>query len=430
MPDYIDSYYTRTSKLPIEYRHLDSSMDVEVCIIGGGLAGLEIALNLAERGRSVAVVEQRRVGWGASGRNAGLLSPGFTLSPQKLVKLLGAEHARELYDLSFQGHIRLLSQINQYSIDCGPVQRGELRCARSDEKETLEQYRDFMEEVFNVRVDYWPRSLVSQSLATTHYGDAIFNPHTYSIHTLNLVNGLACAIRNNAGHIFENTPAVRIGKRNNRKQVHTPFGIVTAEHVVLTCGGYVSKINNAVWYATVPISTFLMVTEPLGDKLTRTFATPYAVSDIDDPPNYYRPLSDGRLMWGGRDLIWEPSPIKIAEMLKMDMVAVYPDLRDVHIEVAWGGRMSYLRHSMPVIGKIGDGLWCATGFGGLGLAGSTMAGTMVGGGIVDSDDRWRLFTQFGLPFAGGPLGRIPAQLIYWGQSLRKRLRRKWASKNK
>lgn len=423
MANYIDNYYTRTMNLSSDNQHLAGRIDVEVCIIGGGFAGLEIALNLAERGKSISLIEQHRVGWGASGRNAGLLSPGFTLSPQKLVYLLGKDHAKELYNLSFQGHISLLSQINQYSIDCGPIQRGELRCARSDEKISLERYRDFMENVFNIKIDHWQRSLVRQSLSTNRYGDAIFNPHTYSLHALNLLLGLAKSVKNYGGQIYENTPVIRIVEKNNRKHVYTPFGVVTADHVVLTCGGYISKINNAVWYATVPISTFLMITEPLGDMMKNTFANPYAVSDIDDPPNYYRPLPDGRLMWGGRDLIWEPSPVAIAKMLKKDMVAVYPDFQNVHIDIAWGGRMSYLRHSMPVIGKIGDGLWCATGFGGLGLALSALAGTLVGAGIVDGDDRWKLFTKFGLPFAAGPLGRIPAQIGYLGQSFARRLMR-------
>lgn len=423
MTSYIDNYYTRTSMNETKYQPLDRTIEVEVCIIGGGFAGLEIALNLLERGRSVAILEQNFIGWGASGRNAGLLSPGFTLSPQKLVNLLGLEQARVFYDYSFQGHKNLLSQITKYNIDCGPIQRGELRCARFDEKVTLEKYCDFMGEVFNITIDYWPKKLVAQSLATKSYGDAIFNPHTYSLHTLNLVHGLTNAIIKNSGQVFENTPAVQILNKKTFKQVNTPSGKVNTDHVVLTCGGYMSKINNTVWFATVPISTFLMVTEPLGDILKNTFSTPYSISDIDDPPNYYRPLSDGRLMWGGRDLIWEPSPTKIAKMLKKDMVAVFPQLKDVQIEVAWGGRMSYLKHSMPFIGKISDGLWCATGFGGLGLAGSNTAGKLISEGIIDNNDSWKLFAQFGLPFAGGPLGRIPAQLIYWGQSIDRRFQR-------
>jgi glycine/D-amino acid oxidase-like deaminating enzyme len=95
------------------------------------------------------------------------------------------------------------------------------------------------------------------------------------------------------------------------------------------------------------------------------------------------------------------------------MVSFYPDLVDTRVEVAWGGLMGFHRHRLPVIGRLADGVWCATGFGGLGLASTTMAGQLIAAGITEADDRWRMFTQYGLPFAGGTFGRGPAQFVYW-----------------
>jgi len=112
-------------------------------------------------------------------------------------------------------------------------------------------------------------------------------------------------------------------------------------------------------------------------------------------------------------LAWEPSPAHIARVLRRDMVSFYPGLADARVEVAWGGLMPYLRHKLPVIGKLADGIWVATGFGGLGLVLTTLAGRLIGAGLTEGDDRWRQFAKFGLPFAGGRFGRVPAQFVYW-----------------
>jgi gamma-glutamylputrescine oxidase len=175
--------------------------------------------------------------------------------------------------------------------------------------------------------------------------------------------------------------------------------------------------------ATVPIATFVMVTEPLGDRLARTIGVPYAISDIQMPTNYYRPLPDGRLLWGGRVQAWEPSVPRIAAALKRDMVAFYPDLATARVETAWGGLMPYLRNKMPSFGQLKPGLWYATGFGGLGLALTSTAGRLIAAGIAEGDDRWRLFAKFGLPFAGGSFGRVPAQLVYWRRQVAARMGR-------
>jgi gamma-glutamylputrescine oxidase len=161
----------------------------------------------------------------------------------------------------------------------------------------------------------------------------------------------------------------------------------------------------------------VMVTEPLGDKLKAAIRVPFAVSDIQTPTNYYRPLADGRLMWGGRILTWQPSPDRLARALKGDMASFYPDLAQARVEVAWGGLMPFVRHRLPVVCRLADGVWCATGFGGLGLASTTMAGRLVAAGIAEGDDRWRLFSAAGLPFSGGVFGRVPAQFVYWRDAM-------------
>jgi gamma-glutamylputrescine oxidase len=151
--------------------------------------------------------------------------------------------------------------------------------------------------------------------------------------------------------------------------------------------------------------------------LKTAIAVPYAISDIKFATNYYRPLADGRLLWGGRVQAWESAPEKLARALGRDMTSFYPGLAGTHVETAWGGMMPFTRHKLPVIGQIDPNIWYATGFGGLGLALTTTAGALLGAAIAEGDEQWRLFGQFGLPYAGGKLGKVPAQLIYWKHQL-------------
>ncbi len=137
---------------------------------------------------------------------------------------------------------------------------------------------------------------------------------------------------------------------------------------MLAGGGYIDGLHRRVGAAVVPIATFVMVTEPLHERLRAAIRVPYAISDITLATNYYCPLHDGRLLWGGRMLAWEPTPMRIGTLLGRDMARVYPALAGVRVEVAWSGLMPYLRHRMPMVGRLNDGVWVATGFGGLGMA--------------------------------------------------------------
>jgi glycine/D-amino acid oxidase-like deaminating enzyme len=126
-------------------------------------------------------------------------------------------------------------------------------------------------------------------------------------------------------------------------------------------------------------------------------------------------------MWGGRADACEPDAARISRLLHADMARIYPQLADLKVETAWSGLMPIARHHMPVIGPLADGLWAAACFGGLGLVATTLAGELIGAAITEGDDRHRHFAPFGLPFAGGPLGRAAFQLIYWRHKLTDRL---------
>jgi gamma-glutamylputrescine oxidase len=416
--EYVDSYYARTLEETGAYPALQGDLDVDVVVIGAGLAGSGTTLDLVQRGRKVALIEAHKIGWGASGRNGGFASEAFPGGIMKLAERVGLGQARAFHDVSRRGLRLVEERIDRFLIRCGPLQKGALRCNFVGGGNELSRFRDFMADSFGIEYPYWSRDRLREALRTERYTDALFIPNTIAVHPLNLTCGMARACFETGAQVFEGTPARRISSIRGRKQVETPGGRISADQVVITCGGYINGLDRRVSDGTVPVATFMMATEPLGDHLKDAIRVPYAIFDNTVAVNYYRPLPDTRVLWGGRLLAWTPDPATIAERLRRDMVRFYPDLSDARVEVAWGGLMPYTRHKLPVIGQTEPDVWYATGFGGLGVTLTAAVGELIARAIVEGDDTWRMYEAFGLPYAGGKLGKVPAQLIYWGHQLR------------
>ena len=164
----------------------------------------------------------------------------------------------------------------------------------------------------------------------------------------------------------------------------------------------------------LPVTTFVMVTEPIGDILHEVVRYRGAVSDTNRADNHYRIVGNDRLQWSGRMRAWEANPRFIARGLVNDIQRTFPGLGRVKIAHLWRGTLGRTVHRMPQIGEIERGVWLASGFGGHGLNTSAMGGELVARGIVESDQTWRLFAPYELGWAGGVLGRFLAQGIYWG----------------
>jgi len=163
----------------------------------------------------------------------------------------------------------------------------------------------------------------------------------------------------------------------------------------------------------LPIATYVMVTEPLADRMHEILHTKAAIYDTRFAFDYYRPLPDSRLLWGGRISVLDRSPEAVKKLLYRDLMKVFPQLRDVKIDFAWSGLMSYSRHEMPQIAEIEKGLWCGQAFGGHGVAPTTFAGELLAAAIAEGDLRWKDMASYGLVSALKPAGFVGAQLAYW-----------------
>jgi gamma-glutamylputrescine oxidase len=408
------SYYRATVTESLPRPSLQAHAAARVCVIGGGLAGLNTALGLAERGvRDVVLLEAERIGHGASGRNGGFVFGGFSRGEAQLLRDLGPSRARALYSGTQDGVECIRRRIDQYAIDCERVEAGILWANWFRDPQILRSRQRLLAEHYDQDWQWVPHEQLREQLHTSRYSEALFEPHAFHFHPLKYVQGIATAIEGQGAVIHEGTPAIALERSGAGWRVRTPNGEVEAEQVVLACGGYLANLNRKVDAGVLPIATYVMVTEPLGARMDEIMSTQAAVYDTRFAFDYYRPLPDTRLLWGGRISVLDRAPAAVERLLRRDLLKVYPQLDGIRIEHAWSGLMSYARHQMPQVGLIEDGLWLAQAFGGHGVAPTTLAGELLAGVIAEGDPRWKQFANYGLVSALKPAGFIGAQLSYW-----------------
>jgi glycine/D-amino acid oxidase-like deaminating enzyme len=412
MSEYIDCHYARTRVDHTARPYLGGQLNVETAVVGAGLAGLTIAYELSKRGHAVALIEGRRIGWGASGRNGGFCTPGFATGIEQMAERAGVAAALELYRLSREAVTYVHDGLARHGRPVDPARMGHISARRVPAKAELEQYRDKMAKIgVEMRVLSTPDTRAL--LKSEAYHESIVEPFAFSMQPLDYALGLARETEDQGGKVFENTPALALHRIGAAYRVMTPRGRVSARNVVICTGGYTGRLLPRLRRAMLPIATYAMATEARGDLLDHAIMTPMCISDDRRAGDYYRRLADGRLLWGGRITARTRDPNDLAALLHRDMVEVYPQLRELKIETAWSGLMSYARHYMPQVGRTEEGLWHCTAFGGHGLNTTAVGGRLIAAAIAEGDDRYKLFAPFGLDWNGGPFGPVAAQLTYW-----------------
>lgn len=412
MAGYPNTLYANQRYPGPEYPFQSGSIETETCIIGGGLAGIATSLALANAGCDAVLIEAKRIGWGASGRNGGFASRGYPVSLPHIANRYGKDTAKALWDLSTQA-LELVRCRAEAAGEAVLQGTGALRCRVVGHPDILPDYVATMNNDFDAGLVHLSAIDVRGMLETDFYGDAYLNPSSLQINPLNLALFMAADAVAGGVSIFEQSQAVAIRRQGTDWVVETERGMIRARHVVLTGGAHLGWLWPRLGFATVPIASFVMSSECVPDRLKQTIRTDYAISDVRVGTDYYRVLPDGRLLWGGRASAIEWSESRAKRKLQSDLARIYPQLADLKIEFTWSGLMPIARHRMPVIGPLDHGLWSATCFGGLGLVTTTLAGELIGAAIANGDDRYRHFAPFGTPFAGGLLGRAAFQAIYW-----------------
>lgn len=409
-----------------ERPRLTFELDVDVCVIGGGLAGLTTAREVARRGWSVAILEARRLGSGASGRNCGFVLPGFAESIENIIERVGLDRAKALWDLSEDGADYVRKTIRETKMPGVKPVHGWLNVAKFQEDRAATTATTLLREEFGAKVETWPTEKVREVLKSPFYYNARHFPRAFHIDSLNYVLGLAVAAEQAGVRIFENTPALSIDAAGIRKKVVTPAARVRAAHVVLAGNTGLGSLMPQLAATLLPITTYMALTAPLGPQLANAISYGGAVSDSKLVDNHYRIVAGDRLMWTGGMTMWISNPRRFARRLAADIRRTFPQLSDVRIAQVWAGTVGRPVHGMPQVGEISRGIWVAGGFGGHGFNTTAMAGDLLARAIIERDERWRLFSPYDLVWAGGVSGRVAAQAVYWSRRIADRFKAEMA----
>lgn len=412
------SWYAATRAESPPRARLSVELDVDVCIIGAGLAGLTAAREIARRNWSVVVLETQSVAWDASGRNLGVVRPGFPLGAQALVERVGLEQARELWKLSVAGAEYVRHSAREMP-DVSLAETGWLEVATTDHVKPMAAEAALLVGEFGTLVEPWSSDRVREVLPTSHYFHGLHHPHGFSLHPLNYALGLAAAAEAAGARIFEDTPVVEIDPAGVRKRIVTRGARVRASHVVLAGNVHLAGLLPQFSETLLPMSTTVVATAPLGEVLHETIGYPGAVGD-SDLWHQYRVVDGSRLMWMGRGSVWRGKPQRTGQALLRQAARIFPALDDTKAEYAWSGAIGETVHGMPQIGEVSAGLWLLSGFGNHGLHTTAIGGELVARAIVEGDRTWQRFSPFSLVWAGGGLGRAAKLVFGWSDAANRR----------
>jgi glycine/D-amino acid oxidase-like deaminating enzyme len=378
---------------------------VDVAIIGGGYTGLSAARTLAMQGIKVAVLEAETMGWGASSRNGGMVLTGLKLPMQTVIKRYGREMAKQLFQYSLDSIDTVEGIVKEENINCGFARTGHLLAANKPKHyHALIEEVEFMENEFHHKVRLVSRQQQREEIGTDLYYGALVDEVSGGLNPAQFVAGLAGAAERAGASLCARARVTRLERRETRLLIETERGTLNAESVLVATSGYTGNITKKLQRKIIPIGSYIIATERLTDKLAcELIPKNRMIFDYKHYLNYFR-LWDNRLIFGGRAAFFPETVNTIrhsAEILQREMLQIYPQLKDVKVEFAWGGTLDFAFDMMTHVGEM-DGIYYALGYAGHGVAmgihlGKTVAETMMKGNIKEHP-----FAGFDFPDA--PLG--------------------------
>lgn len=407
---HIESYYTATTPHIPTFPAPEGRLRADVCVVGGGYTGLSAALELAERGFDVVLLEAERVGWGASGRNGGQICTGLHGDLQHLSAAVGEADARRLFALAEEGKEIIRERVRHHGIDC-ELTWGYFHAAlKPRHLRGLAALRDSW-----VGCGYRDTELVEGRSATAAHVDSpayiggLYEGGAGHLHPLKYCLGLARAAEAAGVRIFEGA-RVEALTRGPRPRLDLAVAQVEADFVVFCGNAYLGGLLPEIRRKVLAIGSFVAATAPLGEARARMLIPGNAaVSDSNYLLNYYRLSSDNRLLFGGRVHYSAEAPADLSRAMRRKMLEVFPDLGDVAFEHVWGGLIALTPERTPHVGRLGTNVYFAQGYSGQGVVLTGVVGRVLAEAVAGQAEHCDLLAR--LPHRSFPGGRLLAAPI-------------------
>lgn len=413
MAGYPDSYYAATAVGVRDCPALEGERKADVCVIGGGFTGVSAALNLAERGLDVVLLEAERIGFGASGRCGGLIGSGQRKEVVDTEKMFGLERSRELWDLAELAKQEIRDRVDKHDISCD-LQRGQLVGIHK------KRYLGWAKEIADVlatRYDYpFCTALNAEEtrarVASNDFLEGLYDSKALTIHPLNYALGLARAAVERGVRIYERSRVLKYS-RTDPAIVETAQGSIKASFVVLACNAYLGDLEPRMAGKMMPINNFMIATEPLGEARAKELINGrFGVHDTRFVVDYFRISDDNRLLFGGGENYRSGFPRDISKFVRPYMLRLFPQLHDVAIDYAWGGTLSVTVNRLPHLGRLQPNVFFGQGYSGHGISIATLAGKVIAEAVTGTAGKFDVLADLPIhTFPGGTLLRYPGMVL-------------------
>lgn len=410
---YPDSFYAATAVGVRDYPVLDDDRQADVCIIGGGFTGLSAALNLAERGLDVVLLEAERIGFGASGRCGGLVGSGQRKEVLETEEMFGLERSKVLWDFAELAKKEIRYRVEKHDITCD-LQRGQL--VGVHKKRYLGWARE-MADVLSERYSYpFCAALNAEEtrarVASNKFLEGLYDSEALTLHPLNYSLGLARAAAEAGVRIYERSRVLSYSQ-TDPAIVKTAGGSVRASFVVLACNAYLGDLEPRVAGMIMPINNFMIATEALDESRARQLINGrFGVHDTRFVVNYFRMSDDHRLLFGGGENYRSGFPRDIKRFVRPYMLDLFPQLKDVGIDYGWGGTLSVTVNRLPHVGRLQPNVFFGQGYSGHGISTANFAGKVIAEAVTGTAGRFDVFAKLPIhTFPGGTLLRYPGMVL-------------------
>ena len=398
---YPASYYAATAAPLAAFAPLKGETRADVCIVGGGYTGLSAALHLAQKGYDVALLEAHRIGFGASGRNGGQLGSGQRQDQDWIERAVGVQTAHRLWDMAEEAKALVRSLITDHAMPVTYHPGLAHACWSDAEVRHAHAYGEKLQRDYGYdQLEPLDRAGIQALVGSTAYKGGEIDHGAGHLHPLNYAIGLAMAAVAAGVRIYETSEVHHI-KHGAKPVVQTGQGRVACDHVILAGNGYLGNLDRKIAARVMPINNFIVATEPLGGRAKDILSQPIAVADTRFVVNYWRLSEDNRLLFGGGESYGYKFPDIIKTVMK-PLLQVYPQLKDVKIDYAWGGTLAITMNRMPCFARPAPNVLSASGYSGHGVAMATLAGKIMAEAVGAQAERFDLMAA--LPYMRFPGG--------------------------
>ena len=410
---YPNSWYAATANTLPAFPSLSESVNADVCVIGGGYTGLSSALHLSKAGFKVTLLEAHRVGFGASGRNGGQLGSGQRRGQDELEAKVGFDHAKRLWDIAEESKSTVRGLVKDHNIQCAlkdGVAHTDWHAKDVPDEHTYAEklQRDYGYE----KISTLDRAQVRDLVGSEAYHGGTLDMGAGHLHPLNFALGLANAADKAGVSIYEKSQVTGV-KSDAKHLISTANGQIQATHLIYACNGYLGHLQSKVAAKVMPINNFIVATEPLGkDGAEALISKDVAIADSKFVVNYFRRSADHRMLFGGGETYGYRFPKDIKALVSKPMLEVYPQLKDVKLEYAWGGTLGITMNRMPSFLQLSPTSYSMSGYSGHGVGMATMAGKIAARAIQGQAEQFDIMASVPSPsFPGGASLRWPGLVM-------------------